>query len=63
MRYHEKGLGKIYSMVMFSETLTETIPFKNLKLTSNMVYVNEKYFNNCDNLYTVEKVLKSAVQK
>ena len=46
MRYHEKGLGKTYSMVMFPETLTETITIKNMKLTSNMVYANEKHFNN-----------------
>ena len=36
--------------------------FKNLKLSSNMVRVNEIFFKNNDFLYTVEKVLKNAIQ-
>ena len=31
--------------------------------TSNMVYVNEKVFNDIDILYIVEKVLKNAIQR
>ena len=31
-------------MIIFSQTSTETITIRNLKLTSNMVYVNEKVF-------------------
>ena len=42
--------------------MIDTITNKNLKLTSNMVYVNEKTFNKCDILYTIAKVLKSAIQ-
>ena len=30
-------------MTMFSETSTETFTIKNLKLTSNMAYVNGKF--------------------
>ena len=30
--------------------------------TSNLVYVNEKTFDNYDILYIVEKVLKNAIQ-
>ena len=41
-------------MVMFLETLTKTITIK----TPNMVYVNEKGFNNYGFLYTVEMVKK-----
>ena len=48
-------------MVILLRTLTETITIKNLKLTSNMVYVKEKQFINLDIIYTVEKVLKSAI--
>ena len=36
-----KRFKKIYSRVMFSETLAENFAIKNLKPTSNMVYVNE----------------------
>ena len=35
-------------MVLFSETSAETITIENLKLTSNMVYVNEKMIDNHD---------------
>ena len=31
--------------------------------TSNMVYVNEKVFDNYDVLYIVEKLLKNAIQR
>ena len=34
--YHEKGFEKIYLMVMFPETMTETITLKNLKLTQTL---------------------------
>ena len=60
--YHEKGLEKIYSVVLSSKTLTETITIKKLKLNSNMVLVDQKQFDKYDILYTVEKVLKSAIQ-
>ena len=50
-------------MIFLSETMTETITIKNLKLTSNMVKINEKIFDNSDLLYTVGKVLKSSIQR
>ena len=46
-------------MIMFLKTLTEILT---IKKTSNMVYVNEKVFYNKDVIYTVEKVVKSAIQ-
>ena len=50
-------------MLKFSETVIETITIKNLKLTSNMVNVNEFFLKNLhDVLHTVENVLKYAIQ-
>ena len=46
---------------MFLET-TETIYIKNLKVTSNMVYVKEIFWNFSGILYTVEMAMKSAIQ-
>ena len=48
-------------MVILSETMTEAFTLKKLKLTSNKVYVNDNVFIKYDILYTVEKVLKSAI--
>ena len=42
---------------MFSKTLTETLTIE----TSDMVYVDEIFFDDFDILYTVETVLKSAI--
>ena len=39
-----KGLEKGYPIVAFSKRMTETITNKTLKLTSNIKYVNEKFF-------------------
>ena len=52
--------------MMFSKTLTETLPSKNpenLKNKPATWYVNEKNFNKYDILYIVEKVLKSSIQE
>ena len=49
-------------MVKFSEMVTENFTIKNMKLTSNMVYVNESFFNNYDIIYIVGKVLKNVIQ-
>ena len=40
--YRKKGFEKVFSMIILSQTSTETITIKNLKLSSNMVYVKEK---------------------
>ena len=44
-------------MISFWKTLTETMPSK----TSNMVYVNEKIFDNHDIFYIVEKLLENEI--
>ena len=59
--YHEKGLEKIYSIVTFLETLTETITIKNLEQTLKL---SMSFRNFHDILYIVEnqKVLKKFNQ-
>ena len=56
-----KGLEKRYPTMIFSKTLTETLPLKNLKnfktIPSNMV-CQGKHFSNCGVLYTIRKVIK-----
>ena len=42
---------------MFSKALTETV----LSKTSNMVYVDDSFFDNNDILNTVEKVMKNDI--
>ena len=51
--------------MIFSKTSTETLLLKNpenLKNNPQTWYVNEKFFNDYDILYIVEKVLKSFIQ-
>ena len=56
-----KNLEECYSMIVFSNTITETITITKLKVT--LKYGKSmKVFNNNDMLYTVEKILKSAIQ-
>ena len=40
---HKRGLERDYSMTIFSQTSTKTFTIRNLKLTSNIVFVNEKF--------------------
>ena len=60
--YRRKGLEKFFSMISFSKKSAETITTKNLKLISNMVYVNEKfqvivkYWKSLERLLNVENV-------
>ena len=47
MIHHSKGLEKSFSMMIFSKTLTETLPLKNPKNPKNNPetwYVNGKIF-------------------
>ena len=51
--------------MMFSKTLTETLPSKNPEIPKNdpaTWYVKENFFNKYDIFYIVEKVLKTSIQ-
>ena len=63
--YHWKVLEKCYSTMIFSKTITKTIPSKNPENPRNNPqnwYVKEKNFNKYDILYIVETVLKRSIQ-
>ena len=49
---NEDFFGKVFENVDLNYTIK----------TSNIVYVNEKVFNNNDSLYVVKKVLRNAIQ-
>ena len=64
--YHKTGLEKGYSVVKFSKTMNETVTIENpktLKLTSNMVYANEKFLVLVGCLISLKKSEKDLWKK
>ena len=57
--YRWKVLEKFYSLVKFSEAMTEFISIKNLKLTSNMVYGIEKFLKLVDCYISIKRSWKT----